>query len=90
MLNRQVTAFGTTLNDVPSEIFKRHVWVSPWPEEDVPGLSGLIGIDKVIMGSDWPHAEGNVQPADYVAGLKGLDGATQKRIMRENALELVA
>lgn len=90
MLTRQITAFGTTLDDKPSNIFKRHVWVSPWPEEDVPGLTGLIGVDQVIMGSDWPHAEGNVAPADYVAGLDGLDAAAKKRIMRENALELVA
>jgi predicted TIM-barrel fold metal-dependent hydrolase len=90
LLSRQVKAFGTTLDDKPSEIFKRHVWVSPWPEEDVPGLTGLIGVDRVIMGSDWPHAEGNVAPADYVAGLRGLEPASVKRIMRENALELVA
>jgi predicted TIM-barrel fold metal-dependent hydrolase len=90
MLTRQITAFGTTLDDKPSEIFKRHVWVSPWPEEDVPGLTGLIGVDKVIMGSDWPHAEGNIQPADYIRGLSGLEDGAKKRIMRENALELVA
>lgn len=90
MLSRQIEAFGTRLDGTPSEVFKRNVWVSPWPEEDVPGLTGLIGVDRVIMGSDWPHAEGNVAPADYLGGLSGLDDASVKRIMRENALELVA
>ncbi|MCB2061334.1 MAG: amidohydrolase family protein [Novosphingobium sp.] len=89
LLSRQIKAFGTTLGDLPSEIFKRHVWVSPWPEEDVPGLTGLIGVDRVIMGSDWPHAEGNVQPGDYASGLASLDDASKRRIMRENALDLV-
>lgn len=90
MLSRQIKAFGTTLDGTPSEIFKEKIWVSPWPEEDVPGLTGLIGVDRVIMGSDWPHAEGNAAPADYLEGLSGLDDVSIKRIMRENALELVA
>ena len=42
------------------------------------------------MGSDWPHAEGTYQPRDYAQALASLDQKSMKRIMRDNALELVA
>jgi predicted TIM-barrel fold metal-dependent hydrolase len=87
---RTVTAFGTRLEERPSEIFKRHVWVSPFPEEDVVGLTEVLGVEHVLMGSDFPHAEGTVTPADYAECLEGLDEASIRRIMRENALALVS
>jgi predicted TIM-barrel fold metal-dependent hydrolase len=90
MLSRRIKAFGDVLSDAPSEIFKRHVWVSPWPEENVPRLVDMIGVGKVLMGSDWPHAEGNASPLDYVEGLTGLDAQSISRIMYDNALELLA
>jgi predicted TIM-barrel fold metal-dependent hydrolase len=86
---RSVTTFGGTLEGRPSEIFLQHVWVSPFPEEDVPALADLIGIDHVLMGSDFPHGEGTPRPVDYLQALKGLDPASIKRIMRDNALELI-
>ena len=37
--------------------------MSPFPEEDVVALTELIGVDRVLFGSDWPHPEGNIPPA---------------------------
>ena len=71
-------------------MIKQNVWISPFPEEDVVGLADLIGVDHVLMGSDWPHPEGNHYPAEYVECIAGLDEASIRRIMRENALELIA
>ena len=90
LLDRRVAAFGHTLTEKPSEVFKQHVWISPFPEEDVVGLAGLIGADHVLMGSDWPHPEGNHYPAEYLECLDGMSDADIRRIMRENALELVS
>ena len=90
MLSRRIMAFGEILSDAPAEIFKRNIWVSPWPEENVPALADMIGADKVLMGSDFPHAEGNAYPRDYVNGLGGLDEQSIKRIMHDNTFELVA
>ncbi len=89
LVDRRVTTFGGTLSQRPSEIFLQHVWISPFPEEDIRSLVGLIGVNHVLMGSDWPHGEGTPQPADYVHALKGLDSAAVRRIMRDNALGLV-
>ena len=48
--------------DLPSDVFKEHIYVSPFPEEDVIGLTEMIGVDRVLFGSDWPHPEGNITP----------------------------
>jgi predicted TIM-barrel fold metal-dependent hydrolase len=89
LLDRRIRAFGETVDERPSEIFKRHFWVSPFPEEDIAGLTELIGADRVLFGSDWPHAEGTPQPADYAKYLEDLDPADTRRILRDNALALV-
>lgn len=50
----------------PSEIFKEHVYVSPHHYgEDIGALMGLIGADRVLFGSDFPHAEGMSTESDY-------------------------
>jgi predicted TIM-barrel fold metal-dependent hydrolase len=90
LTNRKITAFGGTLTDRPSEIFKRHVSVAPFPEEDVVGLARLIGADRVLMGSDWPHAEAVPQPRDYAKCLEGLSAVEQQDIMANNTQRLMA
>ena len=88
LLDRRVEAFGHRIDERPSEILKQHVWISPFPEEDVPKLVSLIGADHVLMGSDWPHPEGNHFPKEYLEGIDTLAPDEIRRIMRENALEL--
>ncbi len=90
LLTRHVHAFGTVLDDRPSDVFRERFWVSPFPEEDVVGLAHLIGSDHVLMGSDWPHPEGTPTPAAYAGCLDGLESAGVRRIMRDNAMELLA
>ena len=46
----------------PRETFKRHVWVSPYYEDELAGLRDLLGADRMLMGSDYPHAEGLAEP----------------------------
>jgi predicted TIM-barrel fold metal-dependent hydrolase len=89
LTTRRISAFGTTISDLPSDVFKAHVYVSPFPEEDVIALTELIGVDRVLFGSDWPHPEGNVTPADYVDCIAKLDAPDVERIMRGNALDLL-
>jgi predicted TIM-barrel fold metal-dependent hydrolase len=72
----------------PVEAFRRHVWVSPFQEEDLRGMADLVGVDRMIMGSDFPHAEGIAEPAAYVHELKGFSAREVRMIMRENALLL--
>jgi predicted TIM-barrel fold metal-dependent hydrolase len=72
----------------PGETFRRNVWINPFWEDDVYEVVRLMGADRVIFGSDWPHIEGMPQPLDYVSELKELDDADQRLILRDNAMEL--
>jgi predicted TIM-barrel fold metal-dependent hydrolase len=77
-------AFG----EDPIETFRRHVWVAPFYEDDIRGLADSIGIDHVLFGSDWPHAEGLADPTDFVDDLDGFDAEEIRTIMRDNGRAL--
>ena len=89
LLERRIMAFGQTMQDLPSDVFKERFWVSPFPEEDIPALAAVLGPDHVLMGSDWPPPEGTVTPGAYAGSLAGLDDRVIRGIMRDNALELI-
>jgi predicted TIM-barrel fold metal-dependent hydrolase len=72
----------------PLDTFRRHIWVSPFHEEDVPKLKDLLGAENLLMGSDYPHAEGLAIPTDYVEELEGFTDAEVRLVMRENAMGL--
>jgi predicted TIM-barrel fold metal-dependent hydrolase len=51
----------------------------------------IISIDRMLLGSDWPHAEGVVQPVDFITdSLAWADDSTKRRIGRENAERLLS
>ena len=74
----------------PREVFGEHVWVTPFWEDNVPKLLGDVRIDRLLLGSDWPHAEGTRQPADFVTEtLADLPDEEVRRIAHDNAVELL-
>ena len=74
----------------PDDVFATRVWITPFWEDDIESLLGVVAADRLLLGSDWPHAEGLVEPADFITGsLAFADDATVRRISRENALELL-
>ncbi len=75
---------GGRITERPSEIFKRHVYISPYHEEDVVALAGLIGDDRVLFGSDYPHAEGLAEPRDFADTVRSLGPDAVRRVMRDN------
>ena len=44
-----------------------------------------VANDRIVFGSDWPHAEGTALPLDYSDTISGLDPTLQKKIMHDNA-----
>jgi predicted TIM-barrel fold metal-dependent hydrolase len=72
----------------PGLLFKEHVWINPFWEDDVYEVEACMGADRVIFGSDWPHIEGMPEPLDYVAELSKFDDETKRKILRDNAMEL--
>lgn len=78
-----------TFGEDPVELFRRHVWVSPFFEDDVLDLIDAVGASRVLFGSDWPHVEGLAEPASFIEELVGVDPADVRAIMRDNTLELL-
>ncbi len=72
----------------PIETFRRNVWINPFWEDDPYEIAELMGSDRVIFGSDWPHIEGMPSPRDYEVELKEFDAADQAKILHDNAIDL--
>jgi predicted TIM-barrel fold metal-dependent hydrolase len=65
--------------------------VAPYPEDDIPRIArDLPDVDCLVMGSDFPHAEGLAEPAAFAALLDGLPEPQQRQILRDNAAKLLA
>jgi predicted TIM-barrel fold metal-dependent hydrolase len=68
----------------PSEYFRQHVVVAPWPEENVDRVVAVVGVDPIVFGSDFPHGNGLPDPAMYLPQLKGCTDDQVRAIMRGN------
>ena len=74
----------------PREVFGEHVWITPFWEDSIDELLADVRVDRLLLGSDWPHAEGVRQPVDFVTeSLPGLPDDAVRRIARDNALDVL-
>jgi predicted TIM-barrel fold metal-dependent hydrolase len=73
----------------PVATFKRHVWVAPYYEDDIRELADRIGAERVLMGSDFPHAEGLADPVRFVDDLPGFAPEELRRVLHDNGRALV-
>jgi predicted TIM-barrel fold metal-dependent hydrolase len=85
LANQTPSAF----HEDPLDTVRRHVWVTPYLEDDLRALADLIGVERILFGSDWPHGEGVAQPLDFAKELSMFSEAEARRIMRENVVELL-
>ena len=88
-LKKVVVQMPGEFNQDPHDLFMEHVWVSPFFEDDVMGLIDVVGPDKVVFGSDWPHAEGLADPTSFVKEIDGVSDGDARKIMHDNARFLV-
>jgi len=72
-----------------SAYFERNIWVSADPEERLlPYTVELLGDHKFFIGSDYPHAEGFVEPvAKARKALAKLPEASVNKILGDNAAQ---
>jgi predicted TIM-barrel fold metal-dependent hydrolase len=73
----------------PVAAFNRCVWVHPFHEDDPMDIVGLIGADRVLFGSDYPHPEGLAYPPDYSERLAGLADEDVAKIMGGNLAQVM-
>jgi predicted TIM-barrel fold metal-dependent hydrolase len=74
----------------PIEEIKNRIHVSPFYEDGVEDLVNLIGVDRVLYGSDYPHPEGLAEPTHYVTALENMRVEDQAKIMGGNLAGLLA
>ncbi len=75
----------------PVDVVKRNVHVSPFWEEDLDEMADLLGEDRVLFGSDFPHPEGLESPRSYIDELtaKGMSDDRLRKIMGGNLARLM-
>ncbi len=74
----------------PRETFRQHICVSPYYEDELASLLKLVGQERILMGSDYPHVEGLTEPASYIKDLENFDYTPDqcRAVMRDNGLRL--
>ena len=73
----------------PTDVVKRQIHVSPFWEEDLGAMADLLGHDRVLFGSDYPHPEGLANPRDYINEISHLPQELQAKIMGGNLSRLM-
>jgi len=89
-MTRGQAGLGGKVEGRPSETFKRNFWLCPFFEEDPVEIAELMGYDKVLFGSDWPHPEGLDEPLRFADKLVDrVPPAETRKVMRGNIAELI-
>jgi predicted TIM-barrel fold metal-dependent hydrolase len=88
-LRKQANQTPWVFQEDPLETMRRCVWMTPYYEEDLHALAELIGVERILFGSDWPHGEGLAEPTDFVKELDGFSSDEVQQIMRRNCLDLL-
>jgi predicted TIM-barrel fold metal-dependent hydrolase len=93
-LDHQVASYGRYAPDLkltPSEYFARQCWVSfELDELALPALAPLVGPDRIVWGSDYPHADSTFPGAvaELQSTIAPLSPAMRARILGANAADL--
>ena len=72
----------------PVVMFREHVWINPFWEDDIPEVIELMGPERVIYGSDWPHMEGLPEPGGILDEIDGLDERTRNLFLHDSTRQL--
>ena len=80
---------GYAFAEDPIKTFQNHIWVAPYYEDDLMELRELIGVEHILFGSDFPHAEGLATPMNFLEDLSGFSSMEVEQIMSKNGRELV-
>jgi len=73
----------------PVQQLRNNVWIAPYYEDDLQALAAVIGVDRILFGSDWPHGEGLEAPLSFTRELSEFSDSDVRKIMRDNALGLL-
>ena len=81
---------GGALKDRASDVFRAHVRVNPFPEEDHEKLFRWLKPEHLLFGSDWPHPEGIPEPRKFPEFLPANTPPDAiRKMMRDNGRALL-
>jgi predicted TIM-barrel fold metal-dependent hydrolase len=81
------SAYGKTPQEFtrdPVESFREHVWVAPFYEDDACEARDLLGADRVLLGSDFPHPEGLPSPRAFIGDYARLSAEDRRKALHDN------
>jgi len=73
----------------PVEMIRNRIHISPFWEDDLGELADIVGVDRVLFGSDYPHPEGVAEPVRFADLLDGCSDDDIRLVMRDNAEQLL-
>lgn len=74
----------------PVNTFTRNVYVNPFWEDALEGLIEIMGPERLLFGSDYPHPEGLANPVEFVDDLpESMPDADVAKVMGGNLKELL-
>ena len=77
-------------DQMPSEVAKKHIKVSPFAGEPVGWIIENVGSGMLVFASDYPHPEGTSDPiGKFEAKMKNCDEATMEAFYHGNMEELM-
>jgi predicted TIM-barrel fold metal-dependent hydrolase len=86
----EYSRYPASFPEDPVEAFQRSVWVVPYWEEPIEQLAGLVPVERILAGSDFPHSDGLPEPKQFAKALTAFDDGAVRKIMRDNLAGLLA
>jgi predicted TIM-barrel fold metal-dependent hydrolase len=77
----------------PVEEIRTRIHISPFWEDNLGELADIVGVDRVLFGSDYPHPEGLARPARYIDVLNERTKLTEEekaKVMGGNLARLIS
>jgi predicted TIM-barrel fold metal-dependent hydrolase len=93
LLHRLSQAYGkmpTAFKRHPRDVFQEHIYVAPFYEDDLAELRKDMPVERMIFGSDFPHAEGLSKPLDYLEEFKEFSDSDIEKVFSSNLKNLLA
>ena len=73
----------------PSEYFQRQCWISTEHEKELPMIIDLVGDDKIVFSTDYPHGDSDFPHAvEEFLEMDGVSEESRKKILWDNCAAL--
>jgi predicted TIM-barrel fold metal-dependent hydrolase len=92
LLHRLKQAHGkmpTAFKRHPRDTFHEHIYVAPFYEDDLNDLRADIPVERIVFGSDFPHAEGLSNPLEYLEEFEDFSDAEVEKVFSSNLKNLL-